>query len=285
MSKSYPTAPLLVSIRPQFASACDLEKPGPFLAVVTFRSGSVDNSVLEAVGQEVNRLALGCVWPQTWICHGSPILRWCASEGAAGDPREMVYEVDHQQRLEDYKRLAGQAAARVPDAKLRSSEPITDASLSCGTPPHLAPDDLWTKFVYRCLRKAKLLRSRAILDAHAWLFWYDADAFSASMAAIDRLTHGMNSAPSGGLGHNEILEWSTANTLPAAGQALVNLDTVDFAAILDLAGPLLTRVRRLAEWEHDGCIGPASGDMLLQATEQWTALEAALVGRQPSIDG
>jgi hypothetical protein len=62
----------------------------------------------------------------------------------------------------------------------------------------------------------------------------------------------------------------------AAGRTLVNLDKVDFAAVLALAEPLLTTVRRLAEWEHDGWIGPTGGDMLLRAGEQWAALEAAL---------
>jgi hypothetical protein len=56
----------------------------------------------------------------------------------------------------------------------------------------------------------------------------------------------------------------------------VNLATVDFAGILELAEPCAATVRRLADWEHKGLIGAGGAALCLRAGEQWTALEAAL---------
>jgi hypothetical protein len=174
---------LLGSVRHLFAVPVDAEHPGPFVVFVRFQPGA-QADVADAV-QEVHRLELACLEPRTW--RADPVDHYqkygVVLDGPGGSPFEWIYAVGLH-RLRTYEQAAGAAAACLPDLELREGRAVTDDNLQGCVDAVAAAADLWTAYAYRQLRRAGLLQSRAILDGKATAWWYPADAFAASLVAI-----------------------------------------------------------------------------------------------------
>jgi hypothetical protein len=102
-------------------------------------------------------------------------------------------------RWPDYVEIARKAAAAVRKEALLAAASVTASGRSFPLIPRFKlegipqqpedqqPEDLWSSFVFRVLAEAGRLESRGILDGKATLFWYEDDAFGASVAAINYL--------------------------------------------------------------------------------------------------
>jgi hypothetical protein len=105
----------------------------------------------------------------------------------------MVYAVDPFRRMPAFEQLASEAAARLPpDLPMRTTL-LSDPNQACRVPEPLHSRERWVELEFRCLAGAGLLHSREMPDGRGVLLWYEADAFAASVAAIDLLSG--NTAP------------------------------------------------------------------------------------------
>ncbi len=143
---------------------------GPF---VCFGLVPKDTSLnaLEAIDAEADALAQRCVWPDTWFSRPGASERWQLQ--SQDGKRLFVWVVELARRGEAFGKLARQAAARLPERD---------------RPPNLTePAGAWLLFVLDRLRAAGLTREADAQDGRAKLWWHEADAFGASVAAIDTL--------------------------------------------------------------------------------------------------
>jgi hypothetical protein len=184
VNKPVPSHVLLASVRHLFAVPPDADKPGPFVAFVRFQPGAAID--LDAPARDVHLLALSCLQPFTF--RGAPVGQFeryaVLFEHQGREPLEWVY-VTGLGRLRIYQQAAVAAASCLSQVEVRDGEAVTVANLRGQVDPIAKAPCLWTAYAYRRLRMAGMLQSGAILDGKASVWWFDGDAFTASLVAIE----------------------------------------------------------------------------------------------------